>query len=326
MSCQSSNAYIARDDSSTSVITYKPEALKELGKALDKPETINILIDSNDDKLYHLTGYGLTVIPGFRFGSISRWILFEDTTIRTADSFSFARFEKNSIPGNLIQAAHDAQMLAKKLGSDHTDLDSVSFTGLGCDDGDFYSVTIESPLIYLINSSSKEVFVKINSPITSNFPINQNDYWHAFLTSSGTIQDYKGTNYQYIPYEFLRRDFKRPAQGFVVDKEHYISFLKDNLWKSLGLTDSEIADYWKDLEWRIPKSPYYFVSLIDRSEIDRVLPMEVNPKPDTTIRNMTYILPLSSPFIPIPLSEDKLKAPERKGFTVLENGGFIDGF
>ena len=42
--------------------------------------------------------------------------------------------------------------------------------------------------------------------------------------------------------------------------------------------------------------------------------MEVNPKPDTIIRNMTYILPLSSLFIPIPLPE--IKAPKREGFTV----------
>lgn len=253
----------------------------------------------------------------------------------------YGRFKKDTIPTTLIHAMYQAQQLAKNFinnnpqrragvgvtaGAIESDLkkldrtlDRVDLIGLSCSDGDYYNITTASPLIYFYPTKPTAVKTTINSPITSKVKD-----WSFIADSKGEISLKDGRKLNFIPYEFLRRDFRRPTQGFVVDKEHYISFLKDNLWKSLGLTGTEIADYWKDLEWRIPKSEYYFISLIDRTEIDRVLPMEVNPKPDTIIRNMTYILPLQQPFIPIPLPE--IKAPERKGFTVLENGGFIDEF
>lgn len=195
-----------------------------------------------------------------------------------------------------------------------------------CPDADYYNIAAYSPLIYLYPQQTTATQVKINSPLISlKLPLKTNS-WDVTAFPNGTLETQEGKKHPYIPYEFLRSDFKRPVRGFVIEGSKLEEYLRKDLWKKLGLTDSEINDYWQDAKPRVKPAQYYFISLIDRSEIDRVLPMEVNPKPDTIIRNMTYILPLSTPFTTQPLEEEKLIAPERKGFTVLENGVFTDGF
>lgn len=184
-----------------------------------------------------------------------------------------------------------------------------------------------SPLIYLYPIQPTLANVKIASPLISPKIDLHNQSWQVIASPDGTLTTLDGKKYRFIPYEFLRNDFKRPDKGFIIEGNRLEGYLKNEFWPKLGLTDSEINDYWADTKPRIKPSPYYFISLIDRSEIDRVLPMEVNPKPDTIIRNMTYILPLSSySKTPLPLEEEKLKASKREGFTVLENGVLTDGF
>lgn len=219
--------------------------------------------------------------------------------------------------------------LMEPLLTNKADWDSVYLFGFRGRCTDFYIAGVmESPYIYLYPQKQTQVSVEVKSPILSSSLFLSKKSWNVLASPDGTLTALDGQKLRYIPYEFLRNDFKRPERGFIIEGSKLEEYLRNDLWKKLGLTDSEINDYWLDTKPRIKPSPYYFISLIDRSEIDRVLPMEVNPKPDTIIRNMTYILPLSSQPTKsiIPLDDNQLSAPERKGFTVLENGVFTDGF
>lgn len=286
-------------------------------------------------------------------GTVDGKVYIPKITSAVGSAGGYGKFRKGQYPAELRKAAIISWTIteglgvpnaAKELAAEHMKaiLSSIdnppdfrpSWTphqeNLGvtdCPDADFYPIRLNSPLIYIYPQKPTAVSVRINSPIVSSaIPLN-NNAWHLAALPDGTLVTIEdGKKYPYIPYEFIRSDFKRPNKGFVIKGDNVEQFLKDNLWKKLGLKDNEIVDYWIDTKPRIKPSPYYFVSLIDRSEIDRVLPMEINPKPDTIIRNMTYILPLSAPFIPQPLEEEKLIAPKRNGFTVLENGVFTDGF
>jgi len=326
----------------SSTLVYSSDSWQELDKVLEEPKVINVLEDSATTQLWTLK-YNNSVSFIYSYESPARLAfmggggVLANAKTDTGNYITFntyVEFSKDKPPKNFIEAKYEAQQVAKRISDklgyspfgvrDESFYGSVVLHGLSCDKYNYLVIATLSPLIYIYPSQETKVKIRINSPIISSLDYRDNS-WQILVNKDGTFTE-NGKDHRFIPYEYLRKDFKRPAEGVVVDKNHLVSYLKNNLWEKLGLTSQEIEDYWQDLERRIPNFPFYFISLIDRGEIDRVLPIGVNPKPDTIIRNMTYILPLFSPTIPIPLSEEKLKAPERKGFTVLENGGFIDGF
>jgi len=305
--CNHSSEWFKSANSESLVVYRNAEDIRQLKNVLDQVGFISVITDEAlDDNIY----------------------------VREGNSGLWGKYPKGYNPERLSEAANAACMIAVGLDPGIEYAWCVARTKnvasiKECPDADFYPVSFFSPLIYLYPQTSKVVSLKIESSLFSpKLALDKNKSWNVTALPDGTLTTLDGKKHKFIPYEFLRSDFKRPANGYVIEGSKLEAYLKNDLWKKLGLSDSEINDYWWDTKPRIKSSPYYFVSLIDRSEIDRVLPMEVNPKPDTILRNMTYILPLSqSPSMSIiPLEEEKLIAPERKGFTVLENGVFVDGF
>lgn len=305
-----------RPDEQPSIVYTNPDDISELSAVLDEPKTIVFMPKSADGTIYTFKDNGN--FQGWAWG----WGKFEKDADNSELSTAFDkarevrdRINTNSGTGYI----YNGQAVSPGM-------ISLS-TKVKCDDGDFISLTMSSPLVYLYNTKSEPVSVKVKSPVISGaVKLGSDGFWNVITSPDGTFTSQDGKKHKFIPYEFLRYDFKRPVKGFVVEKEKLEEYLKTDLWKKLGLTDSEISDYWMDTKPRVKPSPYYFVSLIDRAEIERVLPMETSPKPDTIIRNMTYILPLNKPFTPKPLDQEKLNAPKREGFTLLENGVFTDGF
>ena len=328
--------------------------------AQQHPTQINYLEDAADRLLRYATIEGANRIDTLMRSTLPRntliiylksrtYLTIEPISLMMIDrqtilsgSGAFMKVRKEFFPSGLAEFTHLSFLTIKQYLETHpggfgpdseellrnTDWDATYLFGFRSKCADYYPGFVDaSPLIYLYPKNPLNISVNINSPITSTKPaINKKGAWEITGFPDGLLTTPDGKKYPFIPYEFLRNDFKRPDKGFVIQADNLEQFLKTSLWKKLGLKDNEIEDYWIDTKPRVKPSPYYFVSLVDRSEIDRVLPMEVNPKPDTIIRNMTYILALSAPFIPLPLEKEKLTAPERKGFSVLENGVFTDGF
>lgn len=324
--------------------------LRDLGLVLPEPREINIFAgtDTNiygatvefHDKYFRLLPNVLITYTNGETGTIYHintpegrhqaelaTILHQQTFYQTETMReTFGRFPKGMPPPDYIELVLEARRAAEHV--DPNQPYSYTILGISCPNADYYNLRAMSPLIYLYPKSKLSVVLKIDSPLISTEPNLSKNLWNVLASPDGTLTTIDGKKYRYIPYEFLRSDFKRPVNGSVIEGSKLEEYLRKDLWKKLGLTDSEINDYWQDTKPRVKPAPYYFISLIDRSEIDRVLPMEVNPKPDTILRNMTYILPLSSkPTQSIsPLNASYLTAPKRNGFTVLENGVFTDGF
>jgi hypothetical protein len=63
---------------------------------------------------------------------------------------------------------------------------------------------------------------------------------------------------------------------------------------------------------------YVYVYFMPQTDYDKFIPMEISPQPDTIIR--VYML-YKSIDEPIKVEAQKLSAPPRKGFTVVEWGG-----
>lgn len=178
------------------------------------------------------------------------------------------------------------------------------------------------PVIYLYPQKSEKVSVKV-SPI-GGFLKTDPDYgsgWVVEATPNGIITNLKdGKQYPYLFWEGGKDGIvETPKQGFVVAKGDISSVLENKLSR-FGLNKQERDDF---LEFWVPKlsrAPYYFITFITRSEIDRVSPMSVYPQPDTVIRVLMDYKPLTQPVFVEPLN---IASTERKGFTVVEWGGII---
>lgn len=178
------------------------------------------------------------------------------------------------------------------------------------------------PAIYLYPLMKTQVKVKVLTKgiFTYTNPSYPKEGWEVFANPSGIIESF-GKTYPYLYYESMEKDsdFKKPESGFVVQLGELPNFYSSVL-PQLGLSDKEskdFIDYWKKA---LPKSPYYFIGIVDQSDIDSLEPLEIFPKPDSLLRIRLYFEPLDKK---INVLSPLIQKPDRKGFTVVEWGGMV---
>jgi len=178
------------------------------------------------------------------------------------------------------------------------------------------------PVIYLYPQKSERVSVKV-FPL-GGFTKTDPDYdngWIVDATPDGKITNTKdGKDYPYLFWEGGKDGVvETPVQGFVVAKNDISSVLNAKL-SLFSLNKQERDDF---LEFWVPElssAPYYFITFISRSEIDRTAPLSIYPQPDTVIRVLMDYKPLTESISVKPLI---ITPTERNGFTVVEWGGIF---
>lgn len=173
------------------------------------------------------------------------------------------------------------------------------------------------PVIYLYPEQKTEVSVKLNldGELTCTYPA-YNNGWKVTAEPDGTLTDANGQIYNYLYWEgetYAKWDM---SEGFCVKGEDTAAFLEKALAK-LGLTRREANEfivYWLPL---MQENPYNIISF--QTDIySNAAKLHVAPNPDTLIRVfMTY----QSSDNYVDMEEQKLTAPQRVGFTVVEWGG-----
>lgn len=173
------------------------------------------------------------------------------------------------------------------------------------------------PVIYLYPEEETEVNVDLtlDGKLTCTYPA-YNDGWKVTALPDGTLTDATGRTYNYLYWEgetYAQYDL---SQGFCVKGKDTVSFLEGAL-DSLGLTRREANEfivYWLPL---MEQNPYNIISF--QTDIyTEAAQLEVSPAPDTLIR-VFMAWQSSNEYVELP--EQKLTAPERTGFTVVEWGG-----
>lgn len=173
------------------------------------------------------------------------------------------------------------------------------------------------PVIYLYPEKEMEVSINLtlDGILTCTYPAYDNG-WTVTASSDGTLTDTKGQTYNYLYWEgetYAQYDL---SKGFCVEGEDTAAFLEDAL-NQLGLTRREANEfivYWLPL---MEQNPYNIISF-QTDVYNDAAQLEINPAPDTLIRVfMTW--QKSAYFVKIP--QQKLTAPDRTGFTVIEWGG-----
>lgn len=114
------------------------------------------------------------------------------------------------------------------------------------------------------------------------------------------------------------------SEGSIVKGSNSASFLEDKL-SQLGLNDREAEEfivYWLP---RMETNEYNYIRFEDADEIDSRMPLNVSPKPDTTIRVMMGLRPLKASEADRLVNTMKVQklteTSVRDGLTLVEWGG-----
>lgn len=180
--------------------------------------------------------------------------------------------------------------------------------------------TEKKPVIYLYPEKETKITVELknNSLITTSYP-KYKDGWKVIAKPSGDLVDLKtGRNLYCLYYEAKSIiDFSMAKEGFVIKGEDSASFLEEKL-AILGLNEKEAEEfiiYWLPI---LESNKYNYIRFASKDEIDTNMPLEITPKPDTTIRVLMTCKGLDEP---IKVKEQALEKAERTGYTAVEWGG-----
>ncbi|MCL5411803.1 MAG: hypothetical protein M1150_03650 [Patescibacteria group bacterium] len=204
------------------------------------------------------------------------------------------------------------------------------------------------PVVYLYPTQPTDVTVKFEVPVqlTTDIP-KYADFWQVKAYPNGSLVNLKPefTNCQQIdvqqkgseyakqacqintyPYLFwagnvVSRNYPTIKDGWIVDRKDLGSFLNEKLI-GMGLSDTERKDftnYWL-ADMLEKNAPYYRISFLQTDDLNRLFPMTVDPKPDTSFRIFLDYSALTEKPEQLPQPQN-LNRLVRKGFTLVEWGG-----
>lgn len=206
----------------------------------------------------------------------------------------------------------------------HSDFDKWCSQSCMTDAGGVYC--IGKPVIYLYPQKDTLVNVKLNVPgeITESIPLYPNNGWQNILAHPNGSFEYLGKTYNELYFESAVNKVNPPKNGLVVEKKQLETELKTLTFK-LGLVGKEQVEF---LDYWLPKLnklnyPYFFVSILESKEKERIDNVVINPTPDTKIEFLVYFKGLSKKIAVDPLIFPD-SPPQRIGFTTVEWGGTIE--
>lgn len=184
----------------------------------------------------------------------------------------------------------------------------------------FSTPYLAKPIIYLYPEEETNISVKLGykDNIIVSYP-EYDDGWFVTAQPNGTLKDQRtGKELYSLYYEAdTTSSFVLENSGFIVKKDDLIPFLEEKLLL-LGLTEREANEfiiYWLPI---LQDNNYNYIRFLEQSEINKLMPLDVNPKPQTVIRVLMVYKGLDKP---INVQPQELVTPNRIGYTVAEWGG-----
>ena len=177
------------------------------------------------------------------------------------------------------------------------------------------------PMIYLYPTEKTDVKVVLKNKklLTTTYP-KYKDSWEVIADTDGTLIDKEsGREYYGLYWEGKNYTKINMKKGFVVKGSDTTKFLEEKL-NELGLTDKEAEEfivYWLP---KMEENKYNYIYFATTDEVNKYMPLEITPEPDSLIRILMYYKPLNKK---IDVKEQKIKTVYRKDFTVVEWGGTI---
>ena len=174
------------------------------------------------------------------------------------------------------------------------------------------------PIIYLYPEEKTNISVKLGYPelITTDYP-SYGYGWDVIAYPDGNLE-IGNRNYYALYYESQNKIiFNKNDIGFVVESGKIANFLEEKL-AILGLNEREAEEfiiYWLP---KLESNSYIYIRFATEDEISENMPLEINPKPDTTIRILMLYKGLDRTET---ITEQTLTKVKRTGYTAIEWGG-----
>lgn len=174
------------------------------------------------------------------------------------------------------------------------------------------------PVIYLYPEVPIQVSVEVGATITKSDP-EYKDGWKVIANPDGLLV-HKGKTYESLFWDGIGYgEYPLIRSGFVVAREDVEKTLTDHLVRQ-GLNNKERKDFLEFWLPYMPTTPYVRLTWLSQAEIDELAPLNIKPKPDTTIRVFLDFQGLDEYK---ELQPRDLSAPVRDGFTLVEWGGLL---
>ena len=183
------------------------------------------------------------------------------------------------------------------------------------------------PIIYIYPTQEQNISVKLGNPelLTCSYPQYEDGGWDVLAKPNGDLLDLKtGKNLYSLYWEGISNkvyDYSNTPEleGFVVRGEDITKFLEEKL-SILGLSEREKEEfiiYWLP---QMEDNKYNYIRFETIEEIEKEMPLQIEPKPDTTIRVLMDWKKLDEA---IEVKEQELIPVERNGYTVVEWGASV---
>lgn len=174
------------------------------------------------------------------------------------------------------------------------------------------------PVVYLYPKTQQVVNVKIGADVKISEPnYDPTKGWTAIANPNGQLV-VDGKQYSSLFWEGPGMGvYPEITEGTVVKNSEVAKTIRTQLITQ-GLNNNEINDfmqYWQD---KIPASPFVRLTWFNTAQLDKLAPLKVTPKPDTSIRVFLDMAGLEKS---INIPKQNLKTTARNGFTLVEWGG-----
>jgi hypothetical protein len=179
----------------------------------------------------------------------------------------------------------------------------------------------DSPL-YLYPQKDTWVEVRVKPPVKIiGASPKYKERWKVLAKPDGKLTTSDSQVFNKISYAYSNPDFVPPSSGVVVERRGLKKKLIEYA-KTLGLLGREVDDFVTFWQENLPSSPYYFISHFSQKIATQIMPLEVDPRPDTFIQAVMYFRPLEGPLsVNFPIFDS---LPKREGFVVVDWSGIID--
>ena len=183
------------------------------------------------------------------------------------------------------------------------------------------------PIIYLYPEEETNIKVLLENPdlLTCTYPkYDDSTGWNVVAEPNGDLK-YEDKELYALYWEGDSKNKKRIRDdGFVVKGSDIAKFLEEKLYL-LGLSDREAEEfivYWLP---RMEKNEYNYIRFETMEEINDNMPLNIEPKPDTTIRVMMDWCEIKGEKkveeLKKSIKQQDLPQIERKGYVAVEWGG-----
>lgn len=176
------------------------------------------------------------------------------------------------------------------------------------------------PVIYLYPEKTTEVSVQVGAHVTKSEP-EYGSGWKVTAEPNGMLRDGNGKKWQSLFWDGTGYgEYPMIREGRVVSRSNIREALEGDL-RALGLNEKERADFLEFWLPHMPNTPYVRLTWLTTSEMNRLAPLAVSPRPETVIR--VFLDFAGQEFSETDLTPQTLSTIPRMGFTLVEWGGLL---